>query len=360
MSVQISYKKQTVFFILLILISLSVLEITIRIYDFYYPNCDLLNSEVFDDIDHNLKKNICRDSKTVKWEPNPLLLIPNQNLNTINVNSDGFRGNELQKKQDYRIFIIGGSTTFGLGSTSDKTTIPGFLQEYFDNESKNLNVEIINAGVLGAYSFTESALIKNKLLSYSPNLLIIYDGWNDLYQDYENYESGTDPSFLEKIVRLIAKSDYATPKVLLSHYLQLKTDLTEVLKFDNNNMNEKITLWKKTWEEICELGKESNFKTIIILQPLVGTGNKVLSSEELTYFKKYDGQNIITSYDLYINALNELDSKCSATFDLRNVFDSNSETIYYDSGHIGDYGNKIVAENIYEKIIPIVLDDISK
>ena len=33
----------------------------------------------------------------------------------------------------YRIIIIGGSTVYGSGSTSDKTTIPGFLQEKIDN-----------------------------------------------------------------------------------------------------------------------------------------------------------------------------------------------------------------------------------
>jgi hypothetical protein len=43
---------------------------------------------------------------------------------------------------------------------------------------------------------------------------------------------------------------------------------------------------------------------------------------------------------------------------LRNVFDSFSETIFYDSGHVGDFGNEIIAEKIYEKIIPIVIKDI--
>ena len=33
------------------------------------------------------------------------------------------------------------------------------------------NIEIINAGTPKAYSFTESNLIKNKLLEYDPDLL---------------------------------------------------------------------------------------------------------------------------------------------------------------------------------------------
>jgi len=56
--------------------------------------------------------------------------------------------------------------------------------------------------------------------------------------------------------------------------------------------------------------------------------------------------------------LPKLNSICTATYDLRNVFDSFSETIFYDSGHVGDFGNEIIAEKIYEKIIPIVIKDI--
>jgi len=32
--------------------------------------------------------------------------------------------------------------------------------------------------------------------------------------------------------------------------------------------------------------------------------------------------------------------------------------IYFDVGHMTDFGNGIIAEKIYEKILPIILDDI--
>ncbi|MBL7001812.1 MAG: SGNH/GDSL hydrolase family protein [Nitrosopumilus sp.] len=360
MSIQISYKKQITFFILLILISLGIFEISLRVYDYYFPNCNFLKSEVYDDVDNELKLDICRDNNALKWNTSPLYLIPNQNFKTINVNSDGFRGNELKLDQSYRIFVIGGSTTFGVGSTSDSTTIPYFLQEKLIKENPNKNIEVINAGIPQAYSFTEINLIKKNILNQSPNMIIIYDGWNDLEQNFESYELGTDPLLLDKIVRAIGKSDYVTPKILLTHYFNLKQDTMSILEFNNSNMKEKVTAWKTNWEGICKLGLESDFKVIITLQPLVGTGNKILSLEESTYFKKFDGQSKIDNYNLYHNALNELDSECSATFSLQNVFDSNSETIFYDFGHVGDLGNEIIADNIYEKILPIILKDISK
>ena len=54
----------------------------------------------------------------------------------------------------------------------------------------------------------------------------------------------------------------------------------------------------------------------------------------------------------------KLESMCTATYDLRHVFDSFSETIFYDSGHVGDFGNEIIAEEIFEKILPIITKDI--
>ena len=354
MSVQISYKKQTMFFIISILVVLTALEITIRIYDYYDPNCNFVNSDVFTEVDENLKLQICRDNVSLQWEINPLLLIPNQNLDTITVNSDGFRGNELLSNPDYRIFVIGGSTTFGVGATSDFKTIPYFLQEKINHIFPDQNIEVINAGIPQAYSYTESILIKEKILSYSPDLLIIYDGWNDLAQDYDFYSQGTDPIFLDKLIRYVGKSDYITPKVHLTYYINLKHNSDDVVNFNSYKINEKISLWKSTWENICQLQKENNFKTIITLQPLVGTGQKILTPEESNNFMKFDGESVILNYNSYKIALNELNSKCYSTLDLRNAFDSNSETIFYDFGHVGDFGNNIIADNLFEKILPIL------
>jgi hypothetical protein len=40
---------------------------------------------------------------------------------------------------------------------------------------------------------------------------------------------------------------------------------------------------------------------------------------------------------------------------LRNSFDHNLETIYFDKGHVGDLGNKIIAEKLFELSLPIVM-----
>ena len=145
------------------------------------------------------------------------------------LNSLGFRGpefSEIKPSNTYRIFMVGGSTMFGAGATSDETTIPGILQKMFDIQHLDQNVEVINAGFSGGNSNTELNLIEKKLLPYKPDLVIIYDGWNDLATD------------------------------------------NAVLKIKN------------TWKNECELSEIHDFDVIISLQPIAGFGEKVLTEQE--------------------------------------------------------------------------------
>ena len=358
MSVEVSYKKQGLILVLGLLILLSAVEIIFRGYDYFEPNCRFIESDVYAEMSFDLKRDICIGNDKVVWNNNPLYLIPDQHFKTINVNSDGFRGDELQNNPDYRIFVIGGSTIFGAGSTSDSTTISGYLEKKISAQFPKYNIEIINAGIPKAYSFTESNLIKNKLLEYNPDLLIIYDGWNDLTTDYEHYSDSVDYKLMDQIIRLIRQSDYVTPTVLLKWYFNYQHDNTNIMSFNPSNVEQKVSLWSDAWTGICNLQDEYDFKTIVIIQPIVGTGNKLLSQEEQQYFLHYDLESKTHYYQLYANALPKLNSVCTATHDLRNIFDPFSETIFYDSGHVGDFGNEIIAGKIYEKILPIVIKDI--
>ena len=356
MSVQVGYGKQFLLGFILMLLLLGVTEIILRIHDYYFPSCSFYDSEVFQNLDDDLKKTICYDSSKLVWENSPLRLLPSQNFKTININSDGFRGNEIQKNPDYRIFMIGGSTTFGVGSTSDSKTIPAYLQHIIDmNNNNGFNIEVINAGIPKAFSFTEIELIQNKILAYQPDLLIIYDGWNDITNDFKQSES-SDESLLDSIIRQINRGSYYTPKILIQHYFNYKHNTIDVIPFNSSSINEKTLLWKERWEKVCQ--EDTNFRTIVILQPVLDTKFKPLSEEEMKYYEYYDSESINNYYQLYANKLDELKDSCDLTIDLRDAFASFSNTIYYDSIHVGDYGNEVVASQISEKIIPIILQDI--
>ena len=67
-------------------------------------------------------------------------------------------------------------------------------------------------------------------------------------------------------------------------------------------------------------------------------------------------------YLTYLKSIN-IDVKkvepCENIFDLRNSFSGmNGVDIYWDEGHMTDFGNEIIAEKITEKLIPIINNDL--
>ena len=196
MSVQVSYTKQIILGIIGIFIIFLVIEGIANIWWVTQVNCEFETNELFADMSTEQKRQLCVDLYEIKTLGQEI--IPNQSSDTININSHGFRGeefSEVKPPNTYRIFMLGGSTMYGTGSTSDETTIPGYLQNYFDESNLEFKIEIINAGIQGADAETELNLIKNKLLRFSPDMIIIYDGWNDLRANHvphvlqKNWES---------------------------------------------------------------------------------------------------------------------------------------------------------------------------
>ena len=161
-------------------------------------------------------------------------------------------------------------------------------------------------------SKTEINLIKNKLLGYDPDLFIVYDGWNDVQNEVHD-----------------------------------------------KNTNESV--WKEHWKEICDLGDEKNFLTLITLQPLISTTSidkRIPPDQEYIIWNSGIEENvkIHKAYEKYPPKLNELNEHCTKTTDLRNLFDETYESIFFDFGHVNDKGNEVLANKIFELSLPMILE----
>ena len=105
-------------------------------------------------------------------------------------NSLGFRGAEIPERkppQVVRVAVLGGSTAFG-AFVKDEQTFPAVLQDLFQealaNPSANASrrkVQMINAAVPGYVSTQELIALHLKLLPLTPDLVIIFDGLNDVF-----------------------------------------------------------------------------------------------------------------------------------------------------------------------------------
>ncbi len=364
MSVRVSYKKQFLVSILFLLAIVAVVEVVARVIEYVTYPCSLLNSDTYKNYDYFSIKQICFDQQNLLYYEQPILhLRPDQHSQTVNVNSLGFRGPEFIREKpetSFRIFLVGGSTAFGAGATSDDFTIAGFLQKKFDDVKLTKKIQVVNAGISSATSFEETYYIKHTLAQLNPDLIVIYDGFNDA-----QYRVLSDPVISEggevkkwEGFKFKNFPFYRTPWVI-HDLLSAKTPHTDSSKRADEDSTEKIiSLWKSRVEEICQIGKENGFVTLIVVQPSLMTGDKKLSEYESKYVAKTD-LDFATKATLkgMADSLKSIDSSCK-TIDLSRVFDDITEPIYTDIVHVNDHGNRIVAEKLYNITLPVILENI--
>ena len=380
MSARVSYKKQVILSIMLLLVLLTLLAGVAEFYYFFIPNCNYGTSAASMHLDIFERNQICIDIRKVEHtrESGFRQHVPDQHFQTININNLGFRGQDLsaQKPDDtYRIFFLGGSTAFGYGSTSDETAIPGYLQTMYDARDLPFEVEVINAGISGVASYTEYNMIKDRLLDMEPDLFIIYDGWNDAVRHPDNPAIPTE-SYLRIMSGELTLDEYESKikegkvksafRNLYIHtgIARLAVDIRDNLFvsdqfekqiYDSTAIDEKVSIWADRWNEICMIGNERGFDVMVIVQPILGSGNYTLNESEKEHYELGNNEILVERLAWYANTLPRLDL-CAATADMRGVLDDVDRPIFHDAGHLNDYGNKIIASTIFEESFPIVKD----
>ena len=130
MSVQVSYKKQTLLGIIGLLLLFLTIEAIANVWWATQINCEFEENEIFMNMNEEKRRQLCVDLYEVKTLGDEL--IPNQQSNSVTINSLGFRGDEFSSEKPdnvYRIFMLGGSTMFGHGATSDKIYLGSVLTQ---------------------------------------------------------------------------------------------------------------------------------------------------------------------------------------------------------------------------------------
>jgi len=316
MPVQVSYKKQFALMLMLLVTMLVIVEVMANIWLYYFYRCSFEDNEIFKNLDSETKRKICIESLEYGFINTKLTRVQGAfpkslDENLVHINSDGFRGPEFTKdkpENTYRIFTLGGSTTFGSG-VFDNQTYPNYLQEMFDQSNLGFKTEVINLGWPASWSLEETKMIKNQFLDYEPDLFIVYDGINELGHESKDFETAS------------------------------------------------AAQWKERWAETCDLGKKYGFDVLVTIQPSVNTGEKILTKPEHAAKIKQEKSNPYPDhYHLYIEKLESLKDHCSVTADLTGIFDHERDTIYFDAFHVGPKGNQIIAKNMYQISLPLVLE----
>ena len=312
---------------------------------------------------------------------------PSQRTAEFAIDSHGFRTEEgLENDRRPKIVILGGSSAFGLG-VKDPDTISSYLEREIPTH------RLINAGVVGYLSGQELGLFVNTASDYRPQLVIAYDGWNDLYDPiygpvvrYPN-EVGVSASFLTFQERLVKSNDSKTqlgPSLVeffriassKSYLLKWATrkfgfekrprlisecEASEVGSASRRERNEKlleaaVDAYVRNLTKLSNASHAYGAEFIVVIQPELG--GKVVRTESETVALKARFWNCYRDefpelYKRFVAAAKLRLTQVGIPFiDLNEaaVFRESNETLFFDVVHTTELGN--------QKAVSIILPQI--
>lgn len=142
---------------------------------------------------------------------------------------NGEPAGDLSKKPPgtYRIFILGGSTIAGLGSGSPGNTITAQLERMLNSPPRDnrRQFQVINAGIVGWYSPQEVALAQFELLYYKPDMIITFDGLNDMVESSHRPDKTTEKYYWHSYQSML-KRQISNPQISTKLFGAAFTDST--------------------------------------------------------------------------------------------------------------------------------------
>ncbi|MGB6366057.1 MAG: SGNH/GDSL hydrolase family protein [Thermoanaerobaculia bacterium] len=287
---------------------------------------------------------------------------------TLNVDNDGIRrtpDTACDQPTAYKIFILGGSAMWGWGAP-DWGTIPAYLQVELAAQREE-PVCVVNLGENAFVSDQELVeLVVHLRAGERPDLVIFYDGVNDVLAAHETGRPGLHQNF-----RLIAGRIEGTPGPLLAWLQQLNTvqlayRLTrgrEARKRDRAPIDAPVLAGKIVdnylglADVVDGLAQSYGFDVLFFWQPYILMGGKPLTAEERAIVESLD---MILELepdlaDLYTETYRRIAAQVSQRErleDLSGLFDTEEGLLWIDTwGHVTPVGNKIVARAMVPFIV---------
>ena len=299
--------------------------------------------------------------------------------NYINIDSSGTRKtyNTIPlSKASKKIFMFGGSTIWGTGAR-DEYTIPSFVSKMLDERSHD-EFYIVNFGESGYVSTQELIqLILELKKGNIPNIVIFYDGVNDVFSAFQNKIVGIPQNEynrrkefglhanIKKAVNEVGPFDLfrrysAFARLVLNRkdkiiakYKNIAAEEQEnkIMQEQPNLRSSLDSLAEKTVYDyfaniriIGALSREYQFEAFFFWQPTIYSKGMLSSEEERTRKIHQDGRE--SFFNLAYSKISSVGNKPMNFYDIQKVFTERKETVFIDFCHLGEQGNQIVANII--------------
>jgi lysophospholipase L1-like esterase len=323
----------------------------------------------------------------------------------IQHNSVGFRRSSevsIEKPAGtYRIFIMGGSTAYGVGGQwthlqrefqviRNEQTIDANLQKELNAALPGRKIEVINAAITSTWSHHHLIYLNQTILKYRPDMVIFIDGFNDYYfvdkghdqfasYAYQEQSNGImgDPTIASLIQAnawwFYRKSafGYVTIRALRDLKTAVKTMISRATRpamvvpdalaglhdvFPRNAL--------KMVERNVMLVRNEGATPVLVLQPMLILERDRSGMPEIE--KKlfdFDVQSLLPNYESFIHqavpwvsdtARKVVEGKGGVFMDATGIFHDAQGQIFTDYVHLTPHANELVAHFIAGRILPII------
>lgn len=269
------------------------------------------------------------------------------------INQLGFRGAPpADPKLPYkkRIVVLGGSSAFGTGLRSDDETFQSYM------EKSDPHLEVINAGVIGHKSGNELAYLVTEIVDLSPDLIIAFDGWNDVNSPYkdlplvaEDFEGANqienklemrealyDPNLFKRIF-------LSAPKIIFPHVILLKQNFVRPQKEIYLPTERTVSRYVRNMEKMNHIAAAFGSRFLCVLQPQKPASNPT------------EAQKRYSDFCLRVKGL--LKEKSIPFLDLNDHSDQFAESMFMDQIHLNKKGQLVVANLVMSQLERMDLTD---
>ncbi len=305
-------------------------------------------------------------------------------LHTFSTNNVGFRGDDLmlpKPKDEFRVFIVGGSTTESYYN-DDSKVFTRVLQDQLSQKYSDKQVKVYNTGRAGDRIDAHVAMISQRLVHMQPDLIIVFTGLNDLVGN--NFNFSYDPLHLTKydkissfIVFRIFTTEFQIPRYMYKIAASFDPILKTKAVFENvpnlTNVRERVELrksqpitvkkpvaitnyYKVDLTTIVGLAKAHNFKLAFMTQASTWNSKVDPSAENWHWRTNRNGINyredeldgILNQYNQTMRDVGRDNS--IPVFDTYNVIPK-SLKYFFDDFYFNVEGSKKVGQDLADFVL---------
>jgi lysophospholipase L1-like esterase len=277
------------------------------------------------------------------------------------LNAQGFDGPLLSAEKaanEVRIAVIGGSAAWSGGRDA---SIARFLELALQSDlgNRGLTVRVVNFGRQSYVSMQELILLQRVVLPLGFDLVVVYDGFNDIWVPWRNEPMGVGYPYLYSSLR--ERVETATAINLAVEDLVARSAVVAWLRARSIrnrahdtplDMEKCLSEYARNLRQMAVLTRAYGGEIVLVTQPFVG--HKTTRTAEENRFLDPLGLAQMQSYyarmvDIAAKTAREAGAR---HLDILDVFSTHTERIFYDPVHVDPQpGNRLIAERIAGEVM---------